>query len=264
MVAFLALTNLQVSSPVAWGDLLQCPASFWQARLGAAKRLRATDAGGFSLETYTFSRPSVIVTFIEGRPSKVEHFLPSHSVRNWRDALAQVGLPSTRAVMVRSDATRFGNRVLLRLPSLPKGVLVEFIRRRQGDQATEELVVASVAREVRMTPTTAERKAILDIVREAVRNQTGERVVFRVSQFRLGDGWAFVAAEPRTGQDKPANWKRLNPPGYEAGAYDPISFALLRLQGRKWSVKAMALGPTDVAWEPWPEQFNAPRGLFFP
>ena len=39
-------------------------------------------------------------------------------------------------------------------------------------------------------------------------------------------------------------------------------YALLRKTGNGWSVLAYVIGPTDLAYEPWPEEYGAPRSIF--
>lgn len=48
----------------------------------------------------------------------------------------------------------------------------------------------------------------------------------------------------------------------QAGAVSDLCVALLRQQGESWQLQDMALGPTDVAWQGWPAEHQAPASLF--
>ncbi len=54
-----------------------------------------------------------------------------------------------------------------------------------------------------VTPTPAERKAVLDALRPAVESKLGPNVEFVVQVIRVEDGWAFVMADPQRKGGKP-------------------------------------------------------------
>lgn len=254
-------------APALWGDLLTKPVSAWDARFGAGLGMTAsTGEGGFSLRERRYRDRTLRVTFLGGKPSSVEVVLPSKSTLSGIQALSAAGLPAKGAVPQKVSVTRDGEltteQTRFIVPGLPKGAEVTVVHRRVGTRTTEQSLGVLVPNSVRLTPEPEVRKAILDGARAEILRATKQSVIFRVSNLRVGDGWAFLAAEPRTPQDKTADWSKLNPAGFEAGAYDPVSFVLLRQNGKRWTARALALGPTDVAWEAWPQEFKAPRGLF--
>ena len=104
----------------------------------------------------------------------------------------------------------------------------------------------------------AERKAILDTIRPQAQGKLGGAVEFVVKEMRVQDGFCFTVLEPqRPGGGKIANTFA------EAESMDGLTiYALLRKTGNGWSVLAYVIGPTDVAYEPWPEEYGAPRSIF--
>lgn len=264
MVIVAALVLL---APGVWGDLLTKPVSAWEARLGGGKAEgSSTGEGGFTLRSRSYRKGTIRVNFLGGKPSSVEVTLAEKPKLTWLQALGASGLSGKGASVIGNGTTNISEviseQTRLRLPSLPKGTEVTFVHRRVGTQTTEQVVGVSVPSSVRLTPEPGVRKAILDRARSEILKATKQTVIFRVSNLRVGDGWAFLAAEPRTPQDKTADWSKLAPAGFEADAYDPVAFALLRQKGKKWQVRALVLGPTDVAWEGWAAEFKAPAGLF--
>lgn len=109
---------------------------------------------------------------------------------------------------------------------------------------------------------TAERKAILDAVRPKVESEMRGPVEFVVSSLRVSDGWAFAQLQPQRPGGVPID------PAQTSFAAD-IEFmdgltvwALLRGSGSTWSLIDSVTGPTDVAFEPWPDRYGAPRVIF--
>lgn len=243
------------------------PAEAWDARLGVGKGgVVSKGEGDFSLRKRAYRKGAVEVTFLGGRPSSVEMALPAQPKLSWDKALAAAGLSAKGAISRSTGTTRAAEvtteQTFLTLPSLPKGVQLSFVQRGVGSRVTEQVIGVEIPSTVRLTPDASERKGILEAARAAVLKETKQRVIFRVTNLRVGDGWAFLAAEPRTPQDRTADWSRLAPDGYEAGAYDPIAFALLRRQGGRWKTLALALGPSDVPWVLWAKEYGAPYGVF--
>ena len=109
-----------------------------------------------------------------------------------------------------------------------------------------------------------ERAAIIDGLRQAVADEIGATLRFEVRDLRVLNGWAFADVSP------------INPRGggpydyagtsleeeWREGLMDDGIVALLRLRDGRWRVVEMAIGPTDVAWEGWDEEFGAPPQLF--
>ncbi len=111
------------------------------------------------------------------------------------------------------------------------------------------------------------RKAVLEGLRPVIEKDLKQKVVFKVSQLRVYDGWALVFAQPVQPNLKPIDFKKTHYKEQIAQeVFDGDSlYALLRLAKGKWVVKAFCIGPTDVAWSNWMgEPFNAPKALFPP
>ena len=75
--------------------------------------------------------------------------------------------------------------------------------------------------------------------------------------------WAFVTAHLRD-----AAGQRFDYAGTplhtaaQSGGVSSLCAALLRRDGDGWQLVDIAVGPTDVAWEPWAATHKAPAGLF--
>jgi hypothetical protein len=46
------------------------------------------------------------------------------------------------------------------------------------------------------------------------------------------------------------------------GGRDAHVYALLRSKNGRWTTRAFVVGPTDVAWEEWSEQYHPPMAIF--
>jgi hypothetical protein len=111
--------------------------------------------------------------------------------------------------------------------------------------------------------TPAERTDILDAARSPVSEALGKPVVFKVSTLNRSRDWAFLIA---TMEDRGGNLVDYSGTPKAAAAAEgivsPIYAALLRQRNGRWVVVECAIGPTDVAWEPWAERYGAPNNLF--
>jgi hypothetical protein len=107
----------------------------------------------------------------------------------------------------------------------------------------------------------AERKAILDAIRPRAQSDLGGAVEFVVKEMRVQDGFCFTRLEPqRPGGGKIAKSETVF--AREEFMDGLTIFALLSKGGGGWSVLAYVVGPTDVAYQPWPEEYGAPRSIF--
>lgn len=107
------------------------------------------------------------------------------------------------------------------------------------------------------------RKILLDTLRPVAEQDLGQPVIFVVDSLRVQGRWAFATVHPRT----PAGWAidfRLtrHATRMEEGMLggDAI-YALMRQTGARWVVRDYVIGPTDVAYAAWPDQFGAPAQL---
>jgi hypothetical protein len=104
-----------------------------------------------------------------------------------------------------------------------------------------------------------ERKAVLEALRQPVQRDLKQPIEFVISKMRAEDQWVFVIAELQKPGGTALNWSET----ICAGDQSHLVGALLQQSTPgKWIVVAYALCPTDVAWEEWPQQYNAPPELF--
>ena len=112
----------------------------------------------------------------------------------------------------------------------------------------------------------AERDAITATVAQA----TAQQLKIDAAKLRLvpdriqrQGAWAFVTAHLRD-----AAGQRFDYAGTplhtaaQSGGVSSLCAALLRRDGDGWQLVDLAVGPTDVAWEPWAATHKAPAGLF--
>jgi hypothetical protein len=115
------------------------------------------------------------------------------------------------------------------------------------------------------TPKTgsAERKAILDTLRPAVQAMLHQPVAFKCDVFEVESGWAFVRGTPVRPDGGKIDYNKTK---YKAaladGFFDNNFAALLHFKGGAWHVATWEVGATDVAWEPWAHDYEAPRAIF--
>ena len=109
----------------------------------------------------------------------------------------------------------------------------------------------------------AERIAILDTARQPVVRQLGKPVKFLVRTLNRDGDWAFLVATMQDDRGRPSSYAGTPLASAEAeGMISKDYVALLQRSGGRWRVVDQAVGPTDVAWEGWPERYGAPVGLF--
>jgi len=109
----------------------------------------------------------------------------------------------------------------------------------------------------------AERIAILDTARQPVVRQLAKPVKFLVRTLNRDGDWAFLVATMQDDRGRPISYAGTPLASAEAeGMISKDYVALLQRSGGRWRVVDQAVGPTDVAWEGWPERYGAPVGLF--
>jgi hypothetical protein len=109
-----------------------------------------------------------------------------------------------------------------------------------------------------------ERAAIMDGLRAAVAEEIGVALRFEVNDLRVLNGWAFADVKPID----PRGGARSDYAGtpleeeWKEGLMDDGIYALLRLRNGRWTIVELVIGPTDVSWESWDDEFGAPPQLF--
>lgn len=108
------------------------------------------------------------------------------------------------------------------------------------------------------------RAQLLDALRTTVAADLKQPVKFVVRDMRTYRDWAFVTASPRTPGGAEIEFAKTHYAGLqEAGVLDGDTvYALLRRENDAWRVVTFVIGPTDVAWEGWPDEHGAPKELF--
>jgi len=124
---------------------------------------------------------------------------------------------------------------------------------------------AAAAKDCPYTPKagSAERKAIMDALREPAMKELKQPIVFVVAQFKICRDWAFLEATPQKPDGGPVDWS-LGVYG-DAVANDMCGsyiHALLVKNSGRWRVREYVICATDVPWVGWAEQYGAPAALF--
>jgi hypothetical protein len=111
------------------------------------------------------------------------------------------------------------------------------------------------------------REAVLNGLRPTVEKDLNQKVVFKVFTLRVYKGWAFFSGSALQPNGNDANLKishyrnLIGDPGFGGDEM----FALLKLSGKKWKVKAYVFGPSDLPWAGWWDSpYYAPRNVFPP
>lgn len=108
-----------------------------------------------------------------------------------------------------------------------------------------------------------DRVAMMNALRVPVQKALKTKVQFKVEWLKMEGGWAFMRGTPQQPNGSKIDYKKTPyKRQYEDGAFSDFVCALFRKKGGKWTIVQYALGPTDVAYEPWPKQFGAPKSIF--
>lgn len=127
------------------------------------------------------------------------------------------------------------------------------------------LMTATHAQEAPRTPatTSAEAQAILKPALADLVGALGKPARLEVEGLRVSGEWAFLYAAIQTPGGQPIDYKGTPfADAAEAGVLSKSYAALLRGHAAEWKLVKSALGPTDVAWQPWAEEFGAPAAIF--
>ncbi|MCA3700393.1 hypothetical protein [Brevundimonas sp.] len=109
------------------------------------------------------------------------------------------------------------------------------------------------------------RRRLLDALRPAIqRDLGGQPVQFMVDRLRVEGDWAFFAGAVQQANGRPIDFGRTRyASALENGVFDgPGMFGLLRRSGQGWQVVTFVIGPTDVAWLAWSDEYGAPMSVF--
>lgn len=112
-------------------------------------------------------------------------------------------------------------------------------------------------------PGTPLRKGIADVARHSAEQRLSREVKLRVRHLAVDGAWAFLFAEMQGPDGKPVDY--AGTPLAQAAREGVVSrafAALLHREGSRWTITASSVGPTDVAWQEWSRQYDAPAQLF--
>lgn len=109
---------------------------------------------------------------------------------------------------------------------------------------------------------TPERKAIMDALRVPVQADLHQAVVFKVTDLRVSDEWAFLNGEPVRSDGSRVDYRKTRyQERISMGFFDYGISALLRKRQGQWQVVTYSIGHTDVIYGNWDEQYGVPRAL---
>ena len=123
---------------------------------------------------------------------------------------------------------------------------------------------AAFAQEAR-TPASgsAERRAIADALRAPVEKELRQKVIFKIDHLKASGDWAFLRGVPRRpGGGKVDYGATPYRQRIEDGVFDDWICALLRKRAGKWQVVKYVIGATDVVYEGWDGEYDAPPAIF--
>ena len=124
-------------------------------------------------------------------------------------------------------------------------------------------VTAASAQMYTPPPGSGERARILDSVRTPLAPLFVAPVRLKVDIFNVDGDWAFILAQVEDPDGAVAHYR--NPVYVEAvaaGGMSNVVATLLRLEAQGWQIVAQSVGPTDVSWATWADEYAAPRGIF--
>ena len=108
------------------------------------------------------------------------------------------------------------------------------------------------------------RAELLDAARPVFVAETDGPIEFVVQRLAVAGAWAFGDVKLQRPGGHPVDWHRTK--FADALRQDMFnsenSFFLLRKSNDRWSVVEFVVGPTDVTWDWWRQQYNLPQTLF--
>jgi hypothetical protein len=123
--------------------------------------------------------------------------------------------------------------------------------------------VAAAAAQNVYTPErgSAERKAILDVLRLPVEKVMKQKIVFVVQTMNVQGNWAFTSGYF---QRPDATEPILSGTIFDGDEdiFENNFFGLLRKTGGKWRITTHAVSCTDVCYSDWWSRFKAPKAIF--
>ena len=108
-----------------------------------------------------------------------------------------------------------------------------------------------------------ERRMIMDAARGPIATDIGQSVIFIVDILRSDGHWAYLQARPVQPNGKPIDWATTRyAADWQADAMSDTVMVLLSTDGGAWHTVDHIVGPTDVYWYGWIDQYQLPEALF--
>jgi hypothetical protein len=105
------------------------------------------------------------------------------------------------------------------------------------------------------------RKVLLDALRPVIQKDLSQKVKFEVKTLNVQGEWAFYGGTALQPSGKPVEMKTTRYRKEIEFSDGPSVYALLRKKAGRWKVTTFVVGPTDVAWDSWDDEFGAPRSV---
>lgn len=107
------------------------------------------------------------------------------------------------------------------------------------------------------------RRDLMDAARIPVAEALGQDIVFVVETLRVHRDWAFLMAVPHRPDGRPLDWTTTPyADDWRADAMSDLVMVLMMRDAGRWQALAHVIGPTDVHWIGWMEEFGLPAALF--
>ncbi len=109
----------------------------------------------------------------------------------------------------------------------------------------------------------ADRAAILNVLRVPVERELKQKVQFSIDHFSVQGNWAFLTGAPQNSSGGEPDYNETQyKDAIENGAFDNNISALLKKTGGKWKVVKYQIGCTDVCYLLWSKDYKAPKAIF--
>ena len=107
------------------------------------------------------------------------------------------------------------------------------------------------------------RPVVLNALRPSIVADLGQPVMFVVQTLKAQGDWAFVVARPQRPDGREIDFRqtRYREALAEGVFSGPVLYALMQRRDQRWTVATFVIGPTDLRYASWPEEFDAPREL---
>jgi len=108
------------------------------------------------------------------------------------------------------------------------------------------------------------RRVLLDAARPIFETETGGPIEFVVTVLTVAGDWAYGDVKLQRPGGSPLDWSMTKfAEDLRLGMFEPEhNLFLLKNGGTGWRVIEYAVGPTDIAWDGWRQQYNLPAALF--